>query len=135
MEFSVLDKSNYLKGLLVIAKKDNKLTEPEKKIIRDIAVKLGFATDFYEGILKNLIANKYILDDPVKFSDRKFAESFICDGLKLAFSDGVTPDPEIIWLKKIAEANKISEKWFEEKLEGYKSSKRSNSDFALYSII
>ncbi|HKI77201.1 MAG TPA: hypothetical protein VKA26_01520 [Ignavibacteriaceae bacterium] len=137
MQISVLDKSNYLKGLLVIAKKDNKLTEPEKKIIRNIAIKLGFATDFYEDTLKSLIANKYILDDPIKFSDIKIAESFICDGLKLAYSDGTAPDSELNWLKKIAKSNLIDENWFEERLNHYKNSKHhfSSSDFALYSII
>jgi len=137
MEISVLDKSNYLKGLLVIAKKDNKLTEPEKKIIRNIAIQLGFATDFYEDTLKSLIVNKYILDDPIKFSKKKIAESFICDGLRLAYSDGPAPDSEMNWLKKIAGANEIEDKWFEEKTEHYKSSKHIflNSDFALYSII
>jgi hypothetical protein len=137
MELSVLDKSNYLKGLLVIAKKDNKLTEPEKKIIRDIAVKLGFATDFYEDVLKSLLANKYIPEDPFKFSHTKIAESFICDGLKLAFSDGIPPDKEIKWLKKIAEANSLISEWFDEKLKIYKNNNphHTNSDFALFSII
>jgi uncharacterized tellurite resistance protein B-like protein len=137
MEISLLDKSNYLKGLLVIAKKDNKLTEPEKKIIRNIAIKLGFATDFYEDTLKSLIANKYILDDPITFSKKKIAESFICDGLRLAYSDGPAPESEMNWLKKIAGANDIEDNWFKEKTEHYKSSKHLflNSDFALYSII
>lgn len=137
MEFSVIDKSNYLKGLLVIAKKDNKLTEPEKKIIRDIALKLGFATDFYEDTLRSLLANKYIPEDPFKFSHKKIAESFICDGFKLAFSDGIVPDNEIKWLKEIAEANGLLNEWFDEKLSDYKDSEhlQLNSEFALYSII
>ena len=137
MEFSVLDKSNYLKGLLVIAKKDNKLTEPEKKIIRNIALRLGFATDFYEDTLRSLLANKYILDDPFKFSHKKIAESFICDGLKLAFSDGILPDKEIKWLKQIAEENGLTIEWFDNKLKIYKdlNNPHKNSEFALYSII
>lgn len=137
MQITLRDKSNYLKGLLVIAKKDNKLTEPEKKIIRDIAKKLGFASDFYEETLKSLIANKYILEDPIKFSNRKIAESFLCDGLNLAFSDGIVPDSEIEWLRKIAEKNSIEEEWFSEKLTFYKNTKHElvNSEFALFSII
>jgi len=137
MDFSVLDKSNYLKGLLVIAKKDNKLTEPEKKIIRNIAIKLGFATDFYEDTLKSLLANKYIPEDPIEFSHKKIAESFICDGLKLAYSDGIIPDKEIKWLKQIAEKNGLTEEWFNEKLNFYKdfNHPHTNTDFALYSII
>ena len=137
MEFSFLDKSNYLKGLLVIARKDNKLTEPEKKIIRNIAIKLGFATDFYEDTLKSLLANKYIHEDPFKFSHNRIAESFICDGLKLAFADGIVPDKEIKWLKEVAEKNGLTDEWFYEKLKTYKdiNHPHKNSDFALYSII
>ena len=137
MEFSVLDKSNYLKGLLVIAKKDNKLTEPEKKIIRDIALRLGFATDFYEDTLKSLLANKYILEEPFKFSHNKIAESFVCDGLKLAFSDGIVPDKEIKWLKQVAEKNGLTDEWFEGKLKVYGDIDHTHkgSEFALYSII
>ena len=137
MEITLLDKSNYLKGLLVIAKKDNKLTEPEKKIIRNIAVKLGFATDFYEETLKSLIANKYILDDSVIFSDKKIAESFVCDGLKLAFSDGIAQESEVNWLKKIAVSNNIDETWFKEKYIQYSTSKHifPTAEFALYSIL
>lgn len=55
MEISILDKSNYLKGLLIVAKKDKQLAEQEKKIIRHCAEKLGFARDFYENTLKDLL--------------------------------------------------------------------------------
>ena len=136
MEFSVLDKSNYLKGLLVIAKKDNKLTEPEKKIIRDIAIKLGFASDFYEETLKNLLANKYIPEEPFSFSQSKIAESFICDGLKLAFSDGIVPDIEIKWLKQVAGKNNLNDEWFDEKLKTYSDIDhlQKNSEFAQHLI-
>ena len=109
MELTLIDKSSYLKGLLIVAKKDKQLTEPEKKIIRDIAVKLGFATDFYEDTLRSLLANKYILENPVKFSQRKIAESFIIDGLKLAFADNMVSDVEIDWLKLTALENGIEE--------------------------
>ena len=36
MEISIIDKSNYLKGLLITARKDNQLTETEKKILKDL---------------------------------------------------------------------------------------------------
>jgi hypothetical protein len=137
MEITVIDKSNYLKGLLITARKDNQLAESEKKIIKEISVKLGFASDFYEDIIKSLLNNKYIKDDPIIFSDKKIAESFIDDGLRLAFSDNKVSDNEINWLRATAKANGISKKWFEEKLRVHKSSPGHplNSDFALYSII
>ena len=121
MEISILDKSNYLKGLLIIAKKDNHLAEQEKKIIRHCAEKLGFARDFYEGTLKSLLANKYISEEPIIFSDKKLAESFITEGLKLAYSNDSISGVEIDWLRSVAIENKLGEEWFEDKIENIKN--------------
>ena len=52
--FTLIDKSNYLKGLLILAKKDNQLRDSEKNIIRSVAQRLGFSKDFYEETLQNL---------------------------------------------------------------------------------
>ena len=71
MELLAQDKSNYLKGLLIIAKKDNVLAESEESIIRQFAKRLGFSTSFYEEILKSLMSNDYLSEDPLKFSDEK----------------------------------------------------------------
>ncbi len=136
MELTLIDKSNYLKGLLIVAKKDNQLTEPEKKIIRNIALKLGFATDFYEDTLRDLLGNKYIVENPIKFSSRKIAESFVSDGLRLAFSDEMVSEKELDWLKATALENEIETEWFDNKIKNYRESKdHLNSEFALYSII
>jgi hypothetical protein len=121
MEISNLDKSNYLKGLLIVAKKDNQLAEQEKKIIRHCAEKLGFARDFYEDTLKSLLANKYISEEPIIFSDKNLAESFITEGLNLAHSDNSIVGVEIDWLRSVAIENKLGEKWFEEKIENFKN--------------
>lgn len=110
--FSIIDKSNYLKGLLILARKDNKLYDSEKEIIRDIAKKLDFNKDFYEEILRNLLANQYIKDEPMKFSDRSVAESFLKDGFKLACSDNDFDEKELRWLKDIAMVNNISDEEF-----------------------
>ncbi len=137
MEIPVKDKSNYLKGLLIVAKKDKQLADSEKRIIRGIGEKLGFAPDFYEDVLRDLLSNEYIIEDPIRFSNMKIARSFIDDGLKLAFSDNKISDTEINWLSETARHNDIDAKWFSDKLESYKNStvSFSISDFALYSII
>ncbi len=137
MEIPVKDKSNYLKGLLIVAKKDKQLADSEKRIIRGIGEKLGFAPDFYEDVLRDLLSNEYIIEDPIRFSNMKIARSFIDDGLKLAFSDNKISDTEINWLSETSRHNDIDEKWFSDKLESYKNStvSFSISDFALYSII
>jgi hypothetical protein len=137
MEIPVKDKSSYLKGLLIVARKDNRLAESEKEIIRQIALRLGFASDFYEDVLKSLLANKYILDDPIEFSNEKITSSFILDALKLVYSVDEITESKLEWLKEVAKVNKIEDEWFNEKLSKYKSFSKSFSatDFALYSII
>lgn len=125
MEISILDKSNYLKGLLIVAKKDNQLAEQEKKIIRHCAAKLGFARDFYENTLKDLLENKYISEEPIIFSDKKISESFVTEGLNLAYSDNSINGVEIDWLRSVAIINNLGEKWFEEKIKNLKNSPAS----------
>ncbi len=137
MEIPVIDKSNYLKGLLIIARKDNELFEAEKKIIKSIAERLGFASDFYEETIRGLLANKYISEEPIKFSNIKIAKSFISDGLKLAFSDDTDHADELNWLKATVLLNDIEPGWFEDMIKVYSDSSKSGNekDFALYSII
>ena len=137
MEFPLLDKSNYLKGLLIIARKDNQLAESEKNILKNIAQRLGFASDFYDETIKNLLLNKHISDEPIKFSNEKIATSFISDGLKLAFSDKKIHGDEIAWLKTTAFKNSLDEDWFNKELENIReeSNLSLKSDLTLYSIL
>ncbi len=115
MELTQIDKSNYLKGLLIVAKKDNQLSDPEKTMLKNTAKELGFAKDFYEDTIRNLLSNKYIAEDPIKFSEPKVAESFISDGLKLAFADNQVSEKEISWLRATASENNLDDDWFENK--------------------
>jgi uncharacterized tellurite resistance protein B-like protein len=137
MELTLLDKSNYLKGLLIVAKKDNELFESEKKIIKSISDRLGFSPDFYEETIRGLLSNKYIKDDPIVFSHHQIAKSFISDGLKLAYSDDHVAGPEISWIRATAVINDIDPEWMQDMLKIYKDSSKSgrDTDLALYSII
>ncbi len=111
---TTIDRSNYLKGLLILAKQDNKLVDSERNFIRTIAKDLGFSKDFYEETLRNLMANKYLKNDAFKFSSVEVAESFIKDGLKLALSDNTLAGNELSWLKQMAQTNSIADEKFEE---------------------
>ncbi len=137
MEFPLLDKSNYLKGLLIIARKDNQLAESEKDILKSTSEKLGFASDFYEETIKNLLHNKHIAEEPIIFSDKEIASSFISDGLKLAFSDMKIHAAEIEWLKETALKNSIELTWFEKEQQkiNQETNQSIQSDLKLYSII
>lgn len=137
MNFTQLDKSNYLKGLLIVARKDNQLAEQEKNILLSISEKLGFAKDFYEEAIKNLLVNEHISEEPIKFSNIKIASSFISDGLHLAYSDSKIHQAEIEWLKKTAEANQLDNNWFHSELNkmGTEIENSVKANLKLYSII
>jgi len=137
MHVPVKDRSNYLKGLLIVAKKDNELAEPEKKIIREVAKRLGFSSTFYEYTIQNLLSNDYIDETPIKFSDKMIAKSFLIDGLRLAKCDDKLDDSEIDWLRQTCILNGIDEKWFGQKLKEVQNSQMlvPEADFALYSLI
>ncbi len=137
MDIPQIDRSNYLKGLLITAKVDKQLTDPEKRIIKHFSDKLGFSSDFCEEITSSLLANKYIKEDPIVFSNTKIAKSFIEDGLNLALADDKLNDSELKWLIATAKANFIDERWVNQKLNELKSSSGliGNTEFALYSLI
>ena len=137
MKIIDLDKSTYLKGLLILAKRDKVLTESEEKIITDIASHLGFSTDFYQYTLKNLISNEFLSEEPVQFSNKKIAQSFIIDGLRLAHSDGDLDKNETNWLRATTIENEIDVEWFNKQLEEvkYKSLNSPLKEISLYSIL
>ena len=137
MEILAQDKSSYLKGLLIIAKKDNALAESEESIIRQLAKRLGFSESFYEETLQNLLSNDYLSENPLKFSDEKLSHSFIKDGLMLAHSDNILDEREIDWLRQTADVNNINILWFEDKVREVQSKSVAGliTKFALDSII
>ncbi|MEO8232692.1 MAG: hypothetical protein ABI638_10435 [Ignavibacteriota bacterium] len=137
MNIPVLDRSNYLKGLFITAKLDKELSQKEKDILKKISDKLGFATDFYHETIRSLLTNKYIKEEPIVFSDKAIARSFLTDAIKLAYSKNLVTDEEINWLKNTAIANDLNTEVVEKELKSYKESPSifSGKDFALFSII
>ena len=137
MEIPQIDRSSYLKGLLITARKDNQLSEAEKSIIKKLAIRLGFSSDFFDETISNLLENKYITEEPIKFSNQDIARSFIEDALKLALSDKIISENEIDWLKEITKENSIEDDWFNKKLKEFKSKPHlmRKVEFALYSLI
>ncbi len=137
MEIPQLDRSGYLKGLLITARKDNQLTESEISIIKKFATRLGFSSDFFEETISNLLENKYITEDPIKFSDKNIAKSFLEDGLKLALSDNVIGEDELTWLNATSKVNGIDEDWVDKKMKEIQSKPHliGKTEFALFSLI
>lgn len=137
MEIPQLDRSNYLKGLLITARKDNQLSETEIAIIKKIATRLGFSLDFFNETISNLLENKYITEEPIKFSEQNIAQSFIEDALKLALSDDSISENETVWLRETARENGLDKEWFNKKMKEIQSKPHliGKMDFALFSLI
>lgn len=137
MTIPLIDKSSYLRGLLVLAKKDNHLSESEKKIILDAGKRLGFSTDFCEEILITILENECICDEPIQFKNQAVAKSFIADGIKLSLSGKQITEEELNWLRKSAEVNNIGKRWFDKQVLNYEYMINSPTfgQLTLYSII
>ncbi len=117
MDSNFLDKSNYFRGLILLIGKDKKITESEKGIIKSIAKTLNYNQEFVDRAMNDLFANKYIVMEPPEFSNLRFVEIFIRDGLRIALTDGVIDLREIHWLMSVAQKNRLSKQWFFSELE------------------
>ena len=137
MNIPLIDRSNYLKGLFITAKLDKELSSKEKEILKKISDKLGFASDFFDETIRNLLVNKYIKEEPITFSDKEIAHSFLNDAIKLACANDLVTEAEINWLKNTADANNIDSKIVDKEFKMYQESPKSflSRDFALFSII
>jgi len=137
MSIAVIDKSSYLKGLLILARKDKNISKIQKTIILDAGKRLGFSSEFCKENLNTLLHNNCLCEDPIKFNSHTVAKSFIADGLKLTCSGKSIIDAELNWLRQAAEINSIDLKWFNEQVKKY--SYLINTDvpaqLTLYSII
>jgi hypothetical protein len=119
MIINPLDKSNYFKGLLVLAGKEKEISINEKFSLQNVAAILGFDHNFVNKAIDDFFKNKYITEEPPMFSDSKFAEIFIKDGVKLAFADKALSIHQIEWLTATALKNKLSKQWVFIELENF----------------
>ena len=137
MSITLIDKSSYLRGLLILARKDNNISKIQKTIILNAGKRLGFSSEFCEENLNTLLYNECLCDEPIKFNSNAVSKSFIADGLKLTCSGKLITDAELKWLRQAAEINSVDLKWFNEQVE--KFSYLINTDvptqLTLYSII
>ena len=137
MNIPLMDRSNYLKGLLITARLDKELSSKEKEMLKTISEKLGFASDFFDETIKNLLTNKYIDTSPIIFSNKDIATSFLTDAISLAFINNIITREEIEWLKSVAIVNGLNSDFIEKQMNSQNSVKSSliNKEFALFSII
>ena len=114
MKISLLDRSLYYKGLMLLIRKDREIHDDEKKMIMHIGKIFCFAPKFCANTIKKIMDNNYIIDSPPLFSEPNIALCFIRDGLRLSAVDGQIDKAETTWLESVAIHNGIHYLWFEE---------------------
>lgn len=112
MEISAVDASNYLRGLMLLIRRDRKVTQSEVDLIMRIGKALGFEEEFCRQSVEGILENEYIREQPPRFSRQELARMFIRDGLLLAYSDQELHPLEEEWLRLIAELNNLDLQWF-----------------------
>ncbi len=126
MTNNYLDRSNYVKGLLLMIGKDKKITDEERDFLHNVAETLSFDKKFIESAMNELLENKYLGNEPPVFSQKQYAEAFLRDAIKLAFVDNDLSSEEFDWLHLIAASNGLSNDWLKNELEYYPSVKHSH---------
>ena len=124
MKISVIDGSNYFKGLLLLIRMDKEVRHPEIALMKTIGKTLGFEKEFCDDAIRDILENKFISDEHPRFSSKEIALRFIRDGLSLAFSDDELHPSEKQWLKRIADRNGIEPIAFQQELENAVSRKK-----------
>jgi len=119
MNIALVDKSNYLRGLLILTRKDYNISKIQKTIILKAGKRLGFSSEFCEEILDTLLYNECLCEEPIKFNSYAVAKSFIADGLKLTCSGKSIIDAELQWLRQAAEINSVESNWFNQQVKNY----------------
>jgi hypothetical protein len=112
MKITLIDASNYFKGLLLLVGKDRKIADPENEMMQRIGKTFGFEKVFCDNAIRDILENKFILDVPPEFSEKELAKKFIRDGLTLAASDNEIHPSEEAWLLSTAEKNGLDAQWF-----------------------
>jgi hypothetical protein len=112
MNISILDRSNYFKGLLLLIRKDRRISESEIQFMKRIGKALGFERQFCANAIHDILENNFIVDTPLKFSTKELAIKFIKDGFAIALSDNEFHPFEKEWLRSIAKKNNLNLTWF-----------------------
>ncbi len=125
MDISIVDGSNYFKGLLLLVRKDRTVSEIEHALMQRIGKSLGFEKEFCENAIRDILENKFIEDAPPLFPSKELAKKFIKDGLVIAFSDHEECHPaEEAWLWSVVAVNDLDEFWFQEEYRAASKKKR-----------
>jgi hypothetical protein len=119
MFINPMDKSNYFRGLLVLIGKDKDISQNESDLIKKLGNILGFNHEFVNSAIKDILKNKYVIEEPPLFSSYNLAEIFLKDGIKAALVNSVLNLDQVKWLQATAVKNNLSIQWLFIELENH----------------
>ncbi|MBU0559795.1 MAG: hypothetical protein KKG93_09510 [Bacteroidetes bacterium] len=105
MEISYKDRSEFLRGFLILIRKDKIITIEERTMALIIGNYLGFAKDFCTESLDNLLKNEYISEEPPLFSNSIIANYFVRESFRIVDQIHILGEKEIRWITKTAKDN------------------------------
>jgi RNAse (barnase) inhibitor barstar len=134
MNLSLLNRSNYYRGLLVLLRRDRIIDARERELMLQVGKILDFDKRFCEAAIDDLLSNTHITREPLIFSDEHVRECFFRDALRLALVDDCLHPIELRWLRAMAQANNQSEQWLEAIIREFKEKKGSQDQSAPFEI-
>jgi hypothetical protein len=126
----LLDRGNYYRGLLVLIRKDRIVDPGERELMIQFGKALDFDRRFCEAAIDDLLKNQYIRDEPMTFSDKGIAETFIRDAVLVACVDGEIHPKERAWLKAVVDANGLDDEWLNAEIKNLQGKKQQDQSSA-----
>jgi hypothetical protein len=112
MRIGVSEGGSYMRGLLLLARKDCKITRSEIGLFTQAGVALGYCPRFCTQAIAESLTNRYIEEVIPEFSSQSLCRMFIADGLALASSDDEIHRAEESWLASVADKHGLETAWF-----------------------
>ncbi len=116
MNITVLEASEYFRGLLILIRKDLKTTQHEINLVKRIGKSLGFEDEFCANAVSEILENPFIAEESPLFSKKELAIKFLRDGVFIAWADGEAHPREEQWLRSVAEKNGLDPEILSEEL-------------------
>jgi hypothetical protein len=134
MNATILDASDYLRGLLILIRRDGRITPKESEVIARAGRHLGFEERFCAQAVAEILENGFIDETPPVFSSPGLAKKFVTDALRAAYIDRQLDDREEQWLQSTVERNGCGAQWFADERHRTVSASSADSPWEFESI-
>lgn len=106
-EIPYRDRSEFLRGFLILIRQNKKVSVYERNMTMVIGKYFGFDEEFCEESINSILENEYVSNDPPEFSSEPIAEYFVTESYNILKQIHLLTENELGWLKKTAEVNHI----------------------------